>query len=172
MNLQRIRTVTELNDPRIARFIKDHVAAGTARWRREGDGLAGREPGLACDLQEQGQDHDDGRATDRGSIVAPTSSDPETVAVLQKHALEVSDLVRGGARVGHGDDEEWRHAARRQHARGDYAKPAAWPQRGTRVEEDFRIHLGRSRAGHGKPQGAQQFRCTSSNRRPSLDGYF
>jgi hypothetical protein len=34
--------------------------------------------------------------TDKGVIVVQTSADPGTVAVLQQHASEVSDLVRGG----------------------------------------------------------------------------
>jgi hypothetical protein len=34
--------------------------------------------------------------TDKGIIVVQTSADPDTVAVLQQHASEVSDLVKGG----------------------------------------------------------------------------
>jgi hypothetical protein len=92
-----IRTVTESDDPRIARLIKDHVASMGERVS------AGKDPGLPIEsaalhaiFRNKDKITTQVETTETGIIVVQTSSDRETVAVLQQHAAEVSDLVRGG----------------------------------------------------------------------------
>jgi len=92
-----IRTVTESDNPRIAAFIKQHVADMGERVKTQ------RNPGLPIEseaLRKIFQNYDKIKTsvetTEKGVAVTQTSSDPETVAVLQQHASEVSDLVRDG----------------------------------------------------------------------------
>ena len=92
-----IRTVTESDDPRIARIIKEHVANMGERVSAGKDpGLPIESPALRAIFKYKDKITTTVETTAKGSIVVQTSSDPETVAVLQKHASEVSDLVRGG----------------------------------------------------------------------------
>jgi hypothetical protein len=97
-----IRTVTESDDPRIAQLIKTHVASMGERVD------AGNDPGLPIESQALHSifgDKDKIRTTyettPNGVIVAQTSNDPQTVAALQQHASEVSDLVKGGVAAIH-----------------------------------------------------------------------
>ena len=97
-----IRTVTESSDPRLARLLKGHVATMGARVEH------GRDPGLPMETAAQRTLFRNGdkittRAdtTATGVIVVQTSNDPETVAALQKHAEEVTDLVREGMAAMH-----------------------------------------------------------------------
>jgi hypothetical protein len=97
-----IRTVTESDDPQIAQTIKDHVAGmrqrvGTGQMM----GLPIESPALRAIYRSKDKIRTTVEITDKGSIVVQTSSDPDTVAVLQKHAAEVSDLVRGGMQALH-----------------------------------------------------------------------
>ncbi len=92
-----IRTTTESDDPRIAQLIKDHVASMGKRV------ATGDDPGLPIEsdaLHSIFRNYDKVRTTvettDKGVVVTQTSSDPETVAALQKHASEVSDFVSEG----------------------------------------------------------------------------
>jgi hypothetical protein len=92
-----IRTVTESDDPRIAQVIKEHVAGMGQRV------AAGRDPGLPIEspalraiFQNKDKIETKAETTDKGVIVVQTSSDPQTVSVLQQHAAEVTDLVQGG----------------------------------------------------------------------------
>ncbi len=97
-----IRTVTESDDPRMARIIKEHVASMGERVSAGKDpGLPIESPALRAIFKDKDKIKTTHEATDKGIIVIQTSSDPETVAVLQKHAAEVSDLVRGGMRALH-----------------------------------------------------------------------
>ena len=92
-----IRTVTESDDPALAAQIKTHVAEMGGRVG------AGDDPGLPIESDAlhaifRGNDkiatsYD---TTDKGVAVVQTSDDAKTVAALQTHAAEVSDLVRGG----------------------------------------------------------------------------
>jgi hypothetical protein len=91
-----IRTVTESDDPEIAKIIKDHVLSMDQRVS------AGNDPGLPM---ESPAVHSIFRSADKvqtsiqetaNGVVVQTSTDPETVAALKKHASEVSDLVKGG----------------------------------------------------------------------------
>jgi hypothetical protein len=91
-----IRTVTESDDPRIAQIIKEHVASMGARVSAGKDpGLPIETPALHAIFKYKDKITTTVETTAKGSIVVQTSSDPQTVAVLQKHAAEVSDLVRG-----------------------------------------------------------------------------
>ena len=97
-----IRTVTESDDPQIAQLIKDHVARMTQRVDARSDpGLPIESPALHSILKNGDKVHTEIEATAKGSVVVQTSSDPETVAALQKHAAEVSDLVDGGMEAVH-----------------------------------------------------------------------
>ena len=92
-----IRTVTESDDPALAAQIKTHVAEMGRRV------AAGDDPGLPIEsdaLHSIFRDKDKVRTsyetTDKGVAVVQTSDDAKTVAALQAHAAEVSELVRGG----------------------------------------------------------------------------
>lgn len=92
-----IRTVTESDDPRIAQFIKEHVASMGQRVSAGNDpGLPIESPALHAIFRNKDKIKTTVETTDKGIIVVQTSSDQETVAVLQQHASEVSDLVRDG----------------------------------------------------------------------------
>jgi hypothetical protein len=92
-----IRTVTESEDPWIAQLLKDHVAS----MRQRVD--AGNDPGLPIEsdaLHAIFQNYDkietNVETTEKGVVVVQTSTDPETVAVLQRHASEVTNFVTDG----------------------------------------------------------------------------
>ncbi len=92
-----IRTVTESDDPKIAAAIKAHVATTVHRVEK------GADPGLPMEspaLREIFRLHTTVRTTTEittnGVVVTQVSDDSATVAALQTHASEVSDLVKGG----------------------------------------------------------------------------
>jgi len=92
-----IRTATESDDPRIAQFIKDHVAGMGERVSAGKDpGLPIESPALHAIFRDKDKITTTVETTDKGSVVVQTSNDKDTVAVLQQHASEVSDLVRDG----------------------------------------------------------------------------
>jgi len=97
-----IRAVTESDDPQIAKIIKDHVLSMDQHVS------AGNDPGLPMEstalhsiFQNADKVHTSIQTTAKGVIVVQTSNDPQTVAALQKHASEVSDLVKGGMAAMH-----------------------------------------------------------------------
>jgi hypothetical protein len=97
-----IRTVTESDDPKVAGWIKTHVADMGRRV------AAGDDPGLPIEspaLHAIFRDKDKIRTTvetmEKGVAVVQTSDDASTVAELQKHAAEVTDLVQGGMTAVH-----------------------------------------------------------------------
>ncbi len=97
-----IRTVTELDDPQIAQLLKDHVASMAGRVDAQSDpGLPIESPALHSILKNGDKVHTDIETTANGTVVVQTSNDPTTVAALQKHAAEVSDLVEGGMQAVH-----------------------------------------------------------------------
>jgi len=97
-----IRTVTESDDPRIAKYIKDHVQRMGQRVRAGQEmNLPMESPALLAIYKNRDKITTKVEPTDKGAIVVQTSSDPATVAVLQEHAGEVSELVRGGMRALH-----------------------------------------------------------------------
>jgi hypothetical protein len=92
-----IRTVTESDDPELARVIISHVTGMGERVN------AGRDPNLPIEseaLHRIFRDKDKMKSTyettAKGVIVVQTSTDPETVAALQKHAAEVSEFAARG----------------------------------------------------------------------------
>ncbi len=92
-----IRTVTELDDPQIAALIKTHVAAMGKRVRAGDDpGLPIESPALHSIFRDKDKINTTYETTENGIVVIQTSDDSTTVAELQKHASEVTDLVKGG----------------------------------------------------------------------------
>ena len=92
-----IRTVTESDDPALAGQIKTHVAD---MGKRVG---AGDDPGLPIEsealhsiFRNKDKIHTTYETTAKGIVVVQTSDDAQTVAALQAHAAEVTDLVHGG----------------------------------------------------------------------------
>lgn len=90
-----IRTVTESDDPQIAELIKEHVASMRERL------IDGRVFNVASHtlpmiFAKYAKIHTTIDLTSNGVVVTQTSTDPETVAALQGHAGEVSELARGG----------------------------------------------------------------------------
>ena len=90
-----IRTITESEDPQVAQAIKAHVAS---MERRLGDGKEFNlfSPTIPVLFANRDKIKTVVATTDKGSTVTQTSSDPEVVAALQAHAIEVSDLARDG----------------------------------------------------------------------------
>jgi hypothetical protein len=92
-----IRTVTESDDPRIARLLKEHVAGMGQRVAAGSDpGLPMESPALRAIFRNYGSIRTTTEQTATGVIVVQTSSDPKTVTLLQQHAAEVTGLVNGG----------------------------------------------------------------------------
>ena len=92
--------MTESDDPRIAKYIKDHVQRMGQRVRAGQEmNLPMESPALLAIYKNKDKITTKVKATGKGAIVVQTSSDPATVAVLQEHAGEVSELVRGGMRA-------------------------------------------------------------------------
>ena len=92
-----IRTVTELENPQIAALIKIHVAKMGERVKAGDDpGLPIESPALHSIFRNRDKIRTTYETTAKGIIVVQTSNDPTTVAQLQKHAAEVTDLVQGG----------------------------------------------------------------------------
>ena len=92
-----IRTATESDDPALAGLIKQHVAD---MGKRVG---AGDDPGLPIEsenlhsiFRDKDKIHTSYETTAKGIVVVQTSDDAKTVAALQAHAGEVTDLVQGG----------------------------------------------------------------------------
>ena len=97
-----IRTVTESDDPQIAKIIKEHVSGMDQHVSAGNDpGLPMESPALHSIFRNADKVHTSIQTTANGVIVVQTSTDSETVAALQKHASEVSDLVKGGTAAMH-----------------------------------------------------------------------
>lgn len=92
-----IRTVTESDDPQIAQLIKQHVASMDRRVSAKSDpGLPMESPALKTILRNGDKVRSTVEITSKGVVVVQRSADPETVAALQEHASELSDLVKRG----------------------------------------------------------------------------
>jgi hypothetical protein len=92
-----IRTVTESVDAQTAQWIKTHVASMAERVGAGDDpGLPIETPSLHAIFRDKDKIHTTTETTEKGVAVVQTSDDPKTVAALQTHAAEVSDLVQGG----------------------------------------------------------------------------
>lgn len=90
-----IRTVTESDDPQVAKEIKEHVASMAQRLK-DGRVFNVASHTLPTIFANNAKIHTEIEQTPKGVIVTQTSSDPATVAALQGHAREVSDLAQGG----------------------------------------------------------------------------
>ena len=90
-----IRTVTESDDPKIARDIKAHVASMSGRLKdgREFNIFSTTLPVIFDNAKNIKSAVE---LTDKGAIVTRTSSDAKVVAALQAHADEVTELVKEG----------------------------------------------------------------------------
>ena len=90
-----IRTITESDEPQVAQAIKAHVAS---MERRLGDGKEFNlfSPTIPVLFANRDKIKTVVATTDKGSTVTQTSSDPQVVAALQAHAVEVSELARDG----------------------------------------------------------------------------
>jgi len=82
-----IRTVTESDDPGVARAIKAHVAS---MEKRLGDGKIFNLFSPTLPVLFENKDKI------KTAVVTQTSGDPKVVAALQAHAIEVSELARDG----------------------------------------------------------------------------
>ncbi len=92
-----IRTVTESDDPKIAALIKTHVAEMGQRVKAgDNPNLPIQSPALNEIYRNKDKIQTTYETTEKGVVVVQRSSDAATVAVLQQHAAEVTDLVRGG----------------------------------------------------------------------------
>jgi hypothetical protein len=92
-----IRTLTESNDPRITQLLQEHVGDMLQRVDTNNDpGLPIESEALRSIFKNYDKIETKVEATEKGIMVVQTSTDPETVAVLQKHASEVTDFVKEG----------------------------------------------------------------------------
>jgi hypothetical protein len=97
-----IRTVTESDDPAMAQLIKTHVVGtGALVAKGEDPDLPMSSPALRSLLRNGQRVTRHTEETARGVIVTETSSDSATVAWLQQHAAEVSELVKRGREAAH-----------------------------------------------------------------------
>ena len=97
-----IRTVTESDDPELAATIVSHVVGMRERVKEGRDPkLPIQSPTLQIIFRNKDKITTKHDVTAKGIVVVQTSSDPETVAALQKHAGEVSDLVKRGMAAAH-----------------------------------------------------------------------
>jgi len=90
-----IRTVTESDDPQVAKEIKEHVTSMVQRLK-DGRVFNVASHTLPTVFANNNKIRTDVEQTPKGVIVTQTSADPATVAALQSHAGEVSDLASGG----------------------------------------------------------------------------
>ena len=92
-----IRTVTESDTPEIATLIKKHVTEMGKRVDAGDDpGLPIESPALHAIFHDKDKIRTTYETTEKGVVVVQTSDDPETVAALQTHAREVTELAEGG----------------------------------------------------------------------------
>ena len=92
-----IETLTESTDPDLAAAIVGHVAKMTDRMEKGRDPMVPIQSPTLQILFERGESiTTEMTPTDNGIRVKQTSTDPEVVAALQKHAAEVSDLAARG----------------------------------------------------------------------------
>lgn len=98
-----IRTVTESDDADLARRIREHVA-GMYRVLASGvdPGLPHTTPALRTILRDREKIRTIMDTTPKGILVVLTSADSATVAALQQHAREVTEMVRRGREALHG----------------------------------------------------------------------
>ncbi|MCC6242455.1 MAG: hypothetical protein IT353_06415, partial [Gemmatimonadaceae bacterium] len=97
-----IRTITESDDPVMAAQIKSHVATTGAFVEKGHDpNLPMSTPSLHGVLRNGTKIVRRTEVTEKGVIVIETSDDVATVALMQAHAAEVTDLVKRGMAAMH-----------------------------------------------------------------------
>ena len=97
-----VRTVTESEDPHVAALIKEHVATTVQRVQKGDDPRLPMEtPAVHTIFTNNEKIRTSTETTAKGVVVVQTSEDSATVAALQKHAAEVSELVEGGMAAMH-----------------------------------------------------------------------
>ena len=97
-----IRTQTESDDPDLARTLVSHVAGMMKRVEEGRDPrLPIQSPALAVIFRNRDKIKTTLEPTAKGIAVTQTSADAETVAALQKHAADVTDLVNRGMAAAH-----------------------------------------------------------------------
>lgn len=97
-----IRTVTESDDPAIARLIKEHVLTMNARvFAKDDPGLPMESEALHAIFRNPEKIRTWTELTAKGIVIVQTSSDAATAAALQQHASEVSDLAERGMMAMH-----------------------------------------------------------------------
>lgn len=90
-----IRTLTESEDPQTAGLIKAHVASMQKRLE-DGKIFNLFSPTLPVLFEHRDEIKTAVEVTEKGVVVTQTSGDPNVVAALQAHAVEVSELARDG----------------------------------------------------------------------------
>jgi uncharacterized protein (DUF2267 family) len=97
-----IRTVTESNDPQVAKLITDHVASSRKQVETGIDpGLPIESPALRAIYANYDKILTTVEATEKGVVVVQTSTDPQVVAALQQHAEEVTEFITDGMAAMH-----------------------------------------------------------------------
>jgi hypothetical protein len=97
-----VRTVTESDDSVLARRIKEHVAGMYLRVASGNDpGWPMESEALRTIFRDRAKIRTVVDTTPNGIILVQTSADSGTVAALQRHAAEVSELVQGGMAAMH-----------------------------------------------------------------------
>ena len=92
-----IRTLTELDDPKVAETIKKHVADMGKRVEEGRDpGLPIESPALKAIFRNKDKIKSTYEVTKKGIVVVQTSTDARAVKALQDHAAEVTDLAQRG----------------------------------------------------------------------------
>lgn len=97
-----IRTVTESDDPELAKKLVAHVAGMMKRVEEGRDPrLPMQSPMLEVIFRNRDKIKTATEPTPKGIAVTQTSDDTETVVALKKHAADVSDLVTRGMEAAH-----------------------------------------------------------------------
>ena len=97
-----IRTLTESDDPELAKVLISHVAGMIKRVDEGRDPqLPMQSPALGPIFRHRDKIKTDLDVTDKGITVTQTSDDPAVVEALQRHAADVSDLVERGMVAAH-----------------------------------------------------------------------
>ena len=97
-----IRTLTESDDPELARTLVSHVAGMMKRVEEGRDPkLPIQSPTLEVIFRNRDKIKTSLEPTPTGITVTQTSEDAETVAALKKHAADVTDLVKRGMAAAH-----------------------------------------------------------------------
>lgn len=97
-----IRTVTESDDPELAKTLIAHVAGMMKRVEEGRDPrLPMQSPMLEVIFRNRDKIKTVTEPTPKGIAVTQTSTDDETIAALKKHAADVSDLVTRGMEAAH-----------------------------------------------------------------------